>query len=160
MKNLVLAIALILSFNICAQNELVNTKLFVRVYDVQGKKIAKGKIHSISETALLLKSKEGPIEIPLSAIGTIKTKRAAGNNVLTGAAIGATTVAIFGVATSNDGEFLSWSAEDGAMGGALAGGIIGTVIGGITIPFKNSKSYEIDGDKTRWKAFKEMILNN
>ena len=47
--------------------------------------------------------------------------------------------------------------EEAAIG-ALGGALVGAAIGGITILFKNSKSYEINGDKAKWKAFKEMII--
>ena len=82
MKNLIFAITLILSINVCAQNEFENTNIFVRVYDLEGEKIGKSR-----------------------------------------------------------GE-----------------GAAGAAIGGITILFKNSKSYEINGDMEKWKAFKEMII--
>jgi prolipoprotein diacylglyceryltransferase len=55
-------------------------------------------------------------------------------------------------------KFFGYTAGQGAVGGAFAGGIIGAVIGGITILFKNSKSYEINGDKVKWTAFIEMII--
>ena len=41
MKNLFFAIALILSINISAQKGTEKTNVFVRVYDLQGKKLAK-----------------------------------------------------------------------------------------------------------------------
>ena len=158
MKNLIFAITLILSINVCAQNELENTNVFVRVYNLQGEKISKGKILSFSETSLQLNRKRESVKIPVDSIGSIITKRAGGNNVLLGAAIGATTMAILGAATAEPDDFLGYTAGEGAIGGALAGGISGAAIGGITILFKNSKSYEINGDKVKWKAFTEMKI--
>jgi hypothetical protein len=159
MKNLIFAITLILSISVYAQNEFENTNVFVRVYDLQGKKISKGKILSISETSLQLNRKVASVKIPVSSIGSIKTKRSAGHNVLVGTAIGATSMAIVGAASADtDAVFLGGTKVDGAVGGAILGGTAGAVIGGITILFKNSKSYEINGDKGKWKAFKEMII--
>ena len=158
MKNLIFAITLILGINVCAQNGFENTNLFVRVYDLQGNKIGKGKILSISETSLQLNRKGESVEIPVSSIGSIKTKRSAGNNVLIGAVIGATSMAILGTATADPDDGWGWTAAEGAAGGALGGALGGAAIGGITILFKNSKSYEINGDKAKWKAFKEMII--
>lgn len=160
MKNLIFAITLILSINIYSQNRFENTKAFVRVYDLQGKKIGKGKILSISDTSLQLNRKVASAEIPVNSIGSIKTKRSAGHNVLVGTAIGASTMAILGAATADPDSFLGWSAGEGAAGGAFLGGTAGAVIGGITILFKNSKSYEINGDLEKWKAFNEIIINN
>ena len=160
MKNLIFAITLILSINVYAQNGLENTNVFIRVYDLQGKKISKGKILSISETSLQLNRQRESDKIPVSSIGSIKTTHSAGNNVLLDAAIGATSMAILGTATSDPDEFLGYTAAEGATegatGGALFGGATGAVIGGITVLFKNSKSYEINGDKGKLKAFKKL----
>ncbi|NEW78161.1 MAG: hypothetical protein GZ086_01800 [Gelidibacter sp.] len=159
MKNLIFAITLILSINIYSQNRFEKTKAFVRVYDLQGKKIGKGKILSISDTSLQLNRKVASAEIPVNSIGSIKTKRSAGHNVLKGAVIGASTMAILGAATANpDDWFLAYSAGEGVAVGAVFGGAGGAAIGGITILFKNSKSYEINGDLKKWKAFNEIII--
>jgi len=155
MKNLIFAITLILGINVCAQNGFENTNLFVRVYDLQGNKIGKGNILSISESSLQLNRKRESVKIPVSSIGSIKTKHSAGNNVLIGAVTGAATMAFLGAVTG-DGYF--YTAAEGGAGGALVGGTVGAAIGGITILFKNSKFYEIDGDKAKLKAFKEMII--
>jgi hypothetical protein len=161
MKNLIFVITLIFSVNVYAQNRFENTNVFVRVYDSLGKKISKGKILSISDTSLQLNRKGESLEILVSSIATIKTKRSAGNNVLVGATIGATSMAILGAATADpDAWILGYTAGEGAGAGALLGGTAGAAIGGITILFKNSKSYEINGDMEKWKAFKEMILND
>ena len=160
MKNLILLITLILSMNVCAQNRLENTNIFLRVYNLEGKKLNKGKIISISETALQLSRNGESTEIPVSSIGAIKTKRSGGNNVLIGAASGATAMAILGAVTAEPDGFLGYSAGEGAAGGALLGGTAGTLIGGLTVLFKNSKSYDINGDEAKWKAFLEIILIN
>lgn len=159
MKNLIVAITLILSSTVCAQNDFENTNIFVRVYDLQGKKIGKGKILSISDMSLQLYRKEASITVLLPDIGSIKTKHAAGNNVLVGAAIGATTLAILGAASADpDAWLFAYTAGEGAAAGALLGGTAGAAVGGITILFKNSDSYEINGDTEKWKAFKEMMI--
>jgi hypothetical protein len=159
MKHLIFAMILILSSTIYAQNQIENTNIFVRVYDFQGKKIAKGKILSISETSLQLYSKGESVSVMVDGIGSIKTKHSAGNNVLMGAATGATLIAILGATTADpDAWLFAYSAGEGAAAGALLGGTAGAAIGGITILFKNSKSYEINGELEKWKAFKEMII--
>jgi hypothetical protein len=160
MKNLIFMITFILSINVCAQNEFEITNVFVRVYDMQGKKIGKGKIISISETSFQLYRKGESVKVLISGIGSIKTKHSAGNNVLVGSAIGATTMAMLGAATAEPGALIyGYSAGEGAAAGVLLGGTAGAAIGGITILFKNSKSYEINGDIEKWKAFKKMIIN-
>jgi len=158
MKNLIFAITLLLSINICAQNELENRNVFVRVYDFQGKKIGKGNIFSISDSYLQLNWKRASVKIPVSSIGSIKTKRSAGNNIILGATVGATSLAIVGAASASSDGFLGYTATEGAVGGAVLGGTAGAIIGGITIVFKKTTSYEINGDKLKLKAFKEMII--
>lgn len=158
MKNLIFVITFILSINICAQNKFENSNVFVRVYNLQGKKIGKGKILSISDMSLQLNKKVASVEIPANSIGSIKTRRSAGHNVIAGTVIGASTMAILGAATADPDSFLGWSAGEGAAGGAFIGGTVGAAIGGITILFKNSKSYEINGDLEKWKAFNEIII--
>ena len=159
MKHLIFAMILILSSTIYAQNQIENTNIFVRVYDFQGKKIGKGKILSISETSLQLYSKGESVNVMADGIGSIKTKHSAGNNVLMGTAVGATSMALLGAVTADpDAWLFGYTAGEGAAVGALLGGTAGAAIGGITILFKNSKSYEINGEIEKWKAFKEMII--
>ena len=155
MKNLFFAIALILSINISAQKGTEKTNVFVRVYDLQGKKISKGNILSISDSLLQLKGKREPMKIATRSIGLIKTKHSGGNNVLKGAVIGATGLAILFAASA--GEDTPYDAAGGAAGGAFLGGFFGAAVGGVTILFKNSKSYIINGDELKWKEFKETI---
>lgn len=41
MNYLIISIILILSINVSAQNEVVDTNIFIRIYDLQGEKINK-----------------------------------------------------------------------------------------------------------------------
>ena len=86
MKNLIFVITLILSLTVYAQNpndsmgaEIQNTNAFVRVNDLEGEKISKGNILSISESSLQLDNYD---IIPVSSIGFIKTNHSEGNNIL------------------------------------------------------------------------------
>ncbi len=160
MKNLIFAITLILSINVCAQNEFENTNVFVRVYDLQGKKIGKGKILSISETSLQLNGKG---EIPVSSIGSIKTKRSAGHNILVlaavGGAAGGLVVAPFAGMAAYAATGVVYRVAGTAAVAIGAAAAIGEAIGSTTRS-KKSKSYEINGDEEKWKTFKEMIVKS
>ncbi len=161
MKNIFIAIALILGISVYAQVKNEKKDVFVRVFDLQGKKIGKGKILSISDTSIELKGKsESPIEV--ANIGLIKTKHSGGHNVLIGAACGATLFAIIGAVSGDSGSsedfnITFWSSEEGAAGGGLVGGATGAAIGGLTILLKKSNSYEINGDELKLKEFKEKL---
>jgi hypothetical protein len=159
MKYLIIAIILILSINVSAQNEVVDANIFIRIYNLQGKKIEKGKIKSISNTSIELYSKGKTIEVPLSKIGIIKTKRSAGNNVAKGALIGGVSLAVLGYSDGDDNSGLAlFSATDKAAFGLVGGGILGAAIGGVTSIFKKSKLYIIDGNEMKLKDFKEAML--
>ncbi len=158
MKTLIFAIVLIFSINIYAQGETDMGNIFVRVYNLQGQKISKGKVLSVTDNSLQIKGKRGPMNIDVGSIGLIKTKRSAGNNVLIGSVIGASAIAIYGASTAEpDAWILPYTAAEGAAMGAIVGLPLGAAVGGFTALFKNSKSYSIDGDLLKWKVFQEMI---
>jgi hypothetical protein len=175
MKNILLIIAMILSFSVDAQKDIRLNKTFLRVYNLQSEKLGKGRIASFSETALNLKTGGKHVIIPANNIGSIKTKHSAGNNLLIGAIIGATTGVIYFASLSGSNRPSGSSHQSGGNGlnlssirttgeggnafvGGVGGGISGAAYGGLTIPFKNSKSYEINGDLVKWKAFTESVL--
>ncbi|MGO4816946.1 hypothetical protein [Flavobacterium sp. W22_SRS_FP1] len=158
MKTLFFAIAFLLSITINAQEGTKISNVFVRVYDLQNKKISKGQILLISDTSIQLKAKKGPIKIECKSIGLIKTKHSAGNNILKGALIGGSFFALIGVATADPDAFiLGYTAGEGAAAGAIVGGTAGAAIGAVTTLFKNSESYTINGDEFKFKEFKELI---
>ena len=93
--------------------------------------------------------------IEVSRIGLIKTKRSAGRSIFLGAVIGAGTGTILGLATGGEDEIRGQG--DGAAGFGLIMGVMGSGIGAITSIFKKSDTYDIKGDTTKWKAFREVI---
>lgn len=153
MRNLVFIIALIFGFNVYAQEEIKRPKTFVRVYNLYGNMINKGKVLKVTDTTLVLKKNTTAVVIPVSNIGLIKTKRSAGNNIIIGAAAGS----IFGAISIEDSTELEEFRGPYALLGGITGGAIGAAAGGITILFKNSKSYEINGDDLKWQVFEEAI---
>lgn len=156
MKFLFFTLVLISCSILYAQETKSKKVPFVRVYDLNGKKISKGRIASLTDTSLVVGSKEKPVNIDVSRIGFIKTKRSAGNNILWGAAIGAGTGAILGLASGGENEF--WGQGEGAGGFGLILGVMGAGTGAITAIFKKSETYAIDGDLSKWKTFKEAIV--
>lgn len=159
MKNLFFAIAILFCIPIYAQQETLKNALFVRVYNLEGDKMNKGEVLAVNDTTLVLQRKNGAVNIDIRTIGLIKTKRSEGNNVLLGSLIGFTLGAIIGVASADPDAWFGYSASEGATGIGLVGAVLGTGIGAVTIPFKNSKSYIINGDISKWKVFEEMIKN-
>lgn len=158
-KILVFAISLTLCDNVLAQNETDSAKVFVRVYNLQNKKIGKGKLLAIKESSLQLIRNKKIKEFSVVNIGTIKTKRSDGYNILIGTITGAAVIGI-GVASETNANNAFFSVEGDILAGAIMGGTAGAAIGGITCLFKNSVTYEINGDMEKWKTFTIMMHNN
>jgi len=157
LKTLVFLLVFILGANGFSQNES-NNSLFVRVYNLNGKKINKGKIIKISDTLLQLKTNKRIVNIAVNDIGSIKTKRSGGNNILIGSLIGATTGAIFGAATAEpDSWVFGYTSAEGAVGFGVIGALGGAAIGGITVAFKESETFYIAGKFENWKVFKDRV---
>jgi len=141
-------------FQVCAQK-----RIFVRVYDLSGSKIGKGFVFNATDTSLQIE-RGGPDPITLSFhdIGTIKTRRSAGHNLLVGAIAGAAPFAILGALSADpDAKFIRFTAAEGAEVGALLGFALGGIIGGMTALFKNPQTFVIKGDLVRWRAFQQYI---
>ena len=159
MKYIIIAFFLVITTNIFAQKKVKNRNVFVRIYDLQDKKINKGKIKFISETSIELDLKGEIIKVPLSKIGKIKTKRSGGNNIAKGALIGGGSLAAIGLLSGDDeGGFISFSATDKASLGLIGGSLFGAIYGGISILFKKSKHFVIDGNEMKLKKFKEQMI--
>lgn len=154
MKYILLTATLFLCVQLFAQALPKNSKTFVRVYNNEGQKIAKGRIIEVSENALILKKGSKSVTIPSNEIAYLKTKRTNGHNILVGG--------LAGVGYSLYGVTKSTANEDGWQ--ALAFIIItpvATAIGGgigyLTTIFKNSVHYSIQQDPIKWKGFKETM---
>lgn len=150
-----ITLALISSSILYAQETKNKAALFVRVYDLNGEKISKGRIASLTDTSLVAGTREKPVNIDVSRIGFIKTKRSVGNNILWGAVIGTGFGAIAGFTTGGEGEW--WGQGEGAGGFGLIFGAMGAGTGAITAIFKKSNTYPIDGEPIKWKAFREAM---
>lgn len=149
-------LTLMASSNLFSQENTNKKKLFVRVYDLEGKKIGKGHVNILNDTLLELKKNSKLIQFNVNDIGTIKTKRSAGHNILIGTAIGATTFAILGAASADpDAWIFGYTAAEGAAVGALGGGLGGAAVGGASVAFKNSVTYPINGNIDKWRIFME-----
>ena len=155
MKYLLFAITLFLCVNIKAQELPKKSKIFVRVYNENGKKIAKGKILKITDSTLVLKKGSSSITVPSNEISYLKTKRTNGHNILIGGLVGV-GIPVFGFALSGDSD--GWATVAAVILAPIVGAI-GSGIGYITALFKNSQHYSIQGDPIKWKGFKEDMYS-
>lgn len=158
-KTTVFVISIFLCANVLAQNETSSPNVFVRVYNLQNKKIGKGRISAITESSIQLIRNKKIKEISVVHIGLIKTKRSDGHNLLIGSAAGAILMGI-AVAFDTNEDNAFFSVEGDILAAAISGGTAGAAIGGITCLFKNSTTYEINADMEKWKIFKRMMHSN
>jgi hypothetical protein len=160
LKAVLLLFVIFTSLSMYSQNQTKENKMFVRVFDFEGKKIGKGYIVVANDSTLELSRSNESKTISLKNINYIKTKRSAGNNVLVGSIAGATTLGILGAATADpDAWIFVYTAAEGALGFGLIGAVGGGAIGGITSVFKNAKTFSIDGNNEKWKRFRELYAN-
>ncbi|GGK31159.1 hypothetical protein GCM10007962_26990 [Yeosuana aromativorans] len=162
MNKLILLLTLLISISISAQ-ENKTQNLFVRVFDMAGKKIGKGHIYSINDSLIILSKSKKLKELHLKDIGKIKTKHSGGNNILIGATTGVLVGAILGSVnppTDSSGGTFTWaggSSGDELASGVTVGVLSGTIIGSVSALFKNSKTFIIEGNKEKWHVFAESV---
>lgn len=154
MKLLTIIFSVLFSCSVYAQHSM-----FVRVYDLSGKKIHVGHVFAITDSSLQLKTIENQ-KINVTEIGYIKTKRSAINSIAIGSLIGASTLAIAGAASADpNATWFSYSEGEGAAAGTLVGLPLGAAVAGLTLPFKKPKTYIISGDVIKWKVFQSVVSN-
>ena len=166
MKTLFILLATLFYFTtITAQDQVLQKKSFLRIYNSEGKKIYKGKIQGFSDSLMIIKKGDKIIKISFNEIHTIKTKRSGGNNFLVGAGSGVLVGTLLGTInppTDSSGGTFTWagsSSGEELTAGLMVGTFLGTTVGGITALFKNSKKYSIDGNIEKFKVFKEIMLS-
>ena len=150
MKLFICAVLLAIGFNCAAQYHG-----FVRIFDLQGSKVYKGRVVNITDSSVILKH---GVEFRATDIGKIKTKRSAGHSIAVGTLIGfgaGTAVGLIANATYDGGGQLTlagvavfYSAGSAVLG--VVGGFIGSAI-------KNPQTYVIGGDLDNWRAFKKVM---
>jgi hypothetical protein len=157
---MILSFVLLFSINLFAQNQTIKTEKFIRVYNLKGKKIAKGNIVFVNDSILSLKNTGKLKEIRIDEIGKIKTKRSGGHNVLMGSVFGASLGVVVGVAIV-DSDYLYWdyTAGEGALFFGGLGALGGAAIGGVTAGIKKTETYIINGDFKKWQIFREVLLD-
>jgi hypothetical protein len=143
-----------------ARCQSISKNVFLRLYNLEGKKIATGYLRSINENSLSLSKSRDIIDFSYSEIGVIKTKRGLGQKLILGASIGALGLGFFGASTANPDEWFGYTVVQGATGGAILGVLAGTVIGVMIDGLKNSRRFKIDANEELWNSFKEEMKEN
>lgn len=132
--------------------------LFVRVYDMNGNKLSKGRITNITDSSIQLAYSDHYILV--KNIGAIRTKHSFGHNVLVSTIV---TTGVFvtamAIGSSDKGGFLTWTLMDGIAIGFIGGVIYGPAIGAFSALFKNVITFPINGSEKNWKEFQHYVNN-
>lgn len=142
-----------------AQDAGTVKQAFVRIYNLEGKKITKGRVAGVSDTKITLLRNKVTEEIDIREIGFIRTRHSLGHNVLIGSVAGSALFStIFAAEADPDLPLFGYSASEGVLAGLILGAPIGAGIGALTTLFKEQKRYEIDGEKNQWLRIKDGLL--
>lgn len=137
---------------------------FVRIYDNNKHKIAKGQLQSVNDSSIFIAqlSRELLTEIPFSKIGYIRLKRSAGHTIGMTTLYMASTYAILGLATgTNDPKgWFSYTPVEGfvffGVFGAIQGAITGTAAAGIK-GIIGKKIIIVKEDFNNWKSASKQL---
>jgi hypothetical protein len=139
-----------------AQEAVSPEYLFIRVYNLEGKKIANSPLISVTDNSISLEVKDSVLTIPVAEIGKIRTKHSFGANVLFGAIAGGCLGLALIAGDAETGQSSGYTGEDRVA--AVVGGLfLGAAVGLGTGVFKNSKVYQINGDLEALKKFRETL---
>src|SRR5690242_10607805 len=93
MRKIYLLLLILVAFSSAANAQ----KLFVRLYDSNDKKIAKGFLIQNSDTTIIaIQNADSVDKIPVQKVAYVNTKRTVGHSILVGALIGAPVGALIG----------------------------------------------------------------
>jgi hypothetical protein len=129
--------------------------IFVRVYNLNGKKVAKGYIQSVDRESVTVVLRGKSTELPVAEIGKLRLKRSYGNAIVRGTYTGLGIGAVLGVAYAAADD--SFSSDLGLValpaGGAFYGGVIGAIIG----IFRKPVEVEINGQSEKLQNFYSVL---
>lgn len=159
-KYLLFTLVMLVCIGCYAQTEINGKLLFIRVFDLNGEKMSKGKVFIVTDSTLHIKTSSGVEILPISIIKKIKTKRSAGNNILIGSLIGFASGAVLGITTADPDAWFGYTAAEGATGIGIVGAVAGSTVGAITIAFKNSTTFIVDGKSENWNVIKNYLVSD
>ncbi len=159
-KKIIITISFLMMFTpLQAQTDLASRNIFVRVFDFENVKFAKGQLYSVTDSSVVVLRKKEEFIIDLSQIDRIRTRRSVGHNIGMGAVAGAAAGGIFGLLQEQGGStFGSDSRGDDALIYGTVGLMLGSVVGGLTALGKKSEHYRINGDSEKLAAFKDALI--
>jgi len=152
-------ITFLVLFLFAGENIHAQKNIFIRLYDLNGKKIGKGNLLPGTDSTIDVLRGKRTNTFSISNVGGVKTKRTFGHSVLigTGVGVGLATIgiAVSAIASNSNNEETSFDAGLIALGLPYAGAFVGTVVGAIT----KRRTFEIKGNADNWKPLKDKMLS-
>lgn len=155
MKHIVCLLALVMLIHTSGDAQ---KKRFLRFYDFSGYKFEKGRLVTSTDSSIVVSRDTLLIEIPISKIYSIKTKRSYGHNALVSSFALAVPAGIIGYTSGDPYIEGGWNmytkdvtAFIGIVNGTLLGILTGALISG------GNQTFVIDGDQEIWKRINKQI---
>lgn len=134
-------------------------RVFVRVFDSKGMKIARGQLKVVTDSSLIISRKSGDREVVVSDIGSIRLRRSTGNSIVTAAAVlGASGAVIGGISsTPESSSFIDFTPAEGAVLGLVLGTATGAVTGLVISSFRRKPLFIINQNRESWMRAKAEL---
>ena len=110
MKSILCIVILVIT---CSFYSEAKKQVFLRFYDFSGHKFEKGQFIRTSDSSIVVQSNSLQLQIPISRIYSIKTKRSYGHNFLLSALIESVPLSIYGASTGEP------RTNDNTLGGII-----------------------------------------
>ncbi len=130
---------------------------FLRIFDLSGKKIAKGYLQKTTDHSIVIGKDSAVAEYPESNIGFIKTKRSGGHSILIASAIGGSAFGILSAAAFASDDFFDTSAGEAFVLGFVVGSAAGAAVGGIISAAGKPQLFQINGDLKNWEQTRLLL---
>lgn len=138
-------------------------KRFLRFYDFSGHKFERGRVERTTDSSIFVLRDALLIEIPVSKISFIKTKRSYGQNALLSSLALAATGGIIGYAVGKPKSDVKYTYDLGdyesrdftTFTGVVLGGLSGVLAGALISA--GSQTFVINGDQEIWKRINKQI---
>ncbi len=141
----------LICFGLQAQNKSSSKEPFIRIYNLEGQKVLKGRVVNVTNSTITVIRGNEKREMNVSEVGFIRTKHSVGHNVLIGASAASAIAAVtFAAEADPDAWIFGYTAGEGILAGFILGAPVGGGIGALTALFKKSREYEINGESTKW----------
>ncbi|WP_413995621.1 hypothetical protein [Maribacter sp. 2307ULW6-5] len=141
-----------------AQESGATDNPFIRVYNLEGRKIHKGRLQQVSDAGLRLIFNDSLVDVPVASIGKIRTKHSVGGYLLMGSIIGGSMG--LGLIRGNwETETSSVYSGEERVVAVVGGTVLGALVGGTTSVFKKSKKFVINGNRAALLRFAQALAH-